>query len=470
MKKAIFTIVGVAASVRILFSIPSFIDVSRVYSIGDATGYELLAVNLLDHNVFSLSEDPPYEPDPLRTPLYPLLLSAFYSIFGRRPRIILVLQIFISTLTALMVYALGRKINPRVAFAGAVLCGLSPNLTFYSTMLLTEVLFTFLLITGIFMFIRLFDSHGLSRTVLSGFLFGLSSLTRPISLYFPLIMSVPLLWTFRGELRKGIYLVAVFLGVYLVSLSPWIVRNVKTHDRLIFTTAGELNIFHYHAAMVKSVLERIGVDDARRELGLEAIGKAEQLGINSSDEAQISLAWSSVALGYLKKSPLIYLRLHGLGFISSLLLPLPMNPLITYFAPSDGDFSLRRSVMQDAFSLLSRNKPIQAITLVWRERIEKIPLFALIVYMFGAVFQLGLLTGILFFFTTSPRRMKDLWILVLPILYFMLVPGPLAGPRFRAPVEPLLIIIATLGFWKKFGREQACKPSSVSRLGRDGDH
>lgn len=214
--------------------------------------------------------------------------------------------------------------------------------------------------------------------------------------------------------------------------------------------------------MVKAVREGIEVDDAREELRLEAIRKAAELGLDPFEEAQISLARSRVALEYLKESPIIYLKLHGLGFISSLLLPLPMNPLISYFASGE-NLSLRRSVMQDGFSLLSAGKPVQAIRLVWQERIEKVPLGALIVYIFAGVFQFGLLAGVLFFFATSPRRVKYFWILLLPILYFTLIAGPLAGPRFRAPVEPLLVIIATFGFYKKLRKRQTYKPSSVSR-------
>lgn len=220
MKKKMLIILGVAASVRILFSIPSFMDKNRVYSIADAAGYELLAVNLLEHKVFSLSENPPYQPDLLRTPLYPLCISGIYSIFGHRPRIIIILQMSISALTALLVYVIGRKIYPRIAFPGAILFGLSLNSAFYSTMLLTEVLFTFLLIAGIFLLVRSLDSDSPLTTLFSGFLFGLSTLTRPIGLYFPLIMSIPILWTFRRKLRKGASLLTIFfLRIFCDSLT-----------------------------------------------------------------------------------------------------------------------------------------------------------------------------------------------------------------------------------------------------------
>ena len=74
MKRDLLIALVVAALMRILFAIPSFVDKSRVYSVADATGYELLAVNLLEHGTLSLSESPPYEPDALRTPLYPLFI------------------------------------------------------------------------------------------------------------------------------------------------------------------------------------------------------------------------------------------------------------------------------------------------------------------------------------------------------------------------------------------------------------
>lgn len=470
MKKELLTILGVAASVRILFAIPSFVDEARIYSIADASGYEILAINLIEHGTFSLSGNPPYRPELLRTPLYPLCISGIYSVFGRRSRIMVIFQLAISTLTALLVYTLGKRINPKIAFPGALLSGLSPNIAFYPTMLVTEALFAFLLLASIIFLLMSTDSGSLFKILLSGFLFGLSTLTRPIGLYFPFLITILILWMWRKNLRRGVVFLAVFLGAYLITLSPWILRNVRVCDRLIFTTAGELNIFYYHAAMVKAVREGIGVDDARRELGFEAIREAEHIGTDSSKEAQISLARARVALEYLKGSPLIYLRLHGLGFVSSHLLPLPMNPVISYLAPSGEKPLLRRSVTQDAFSLLSSGRPIQAIRFIWNERIEKMPSGALLVYIVAGAFQFGLLLGILFFLTTSSIRFKYGSVLLLSILYFTLIPGPLAGPRFRTPIEPLLVIVASCGFHSRLRKEQACKPSSVSRRGRDGDH
>jgi 4-amino-4-deoxy-L-arabinose transferase-like glycosyltransferase len=473
VRKELLIILGVTVSVRILLALPALSDNDRVYAVADAVGYERLAVNLLERGVFSQSPGPPYQPELLRTPMYPLFISAVYRVGGAEPRSVVALQIALSALIGLLVYTLSKRAGNRIAFPAALLCGLSPNMGFYAAMLLSEVVFTCILLTGIISLLAGLDTNSLAKISLSGLLIGLSALTRPISLYFPCFVVILVLWIWRKNLRRGLLLVSVFSGVYLATLSPWLARNVRVSDRLIVTTAGELNLFHYHAAMVKAVREGTDVDEARRRLGLEAIKRAENMEIDPLLEAQISSVWAKVAREQLAESPFTYLKLHGLGFASSHLLPLPMNPLIAYFAPSGETPALRRSVMQDVLSFLSAGKLPEAVKLVWRERIEQVPRGTLLVYIAAVVFHLGLLVGVFLFFfcPTSPSaRLRHAPILLLSILYFTLVPGPLSGPRFRAPVEPLVAIVAVFGYQKKLKKGQSYKPSSVSRRDRDGDH
>jgi hypothetical protein len=47
----------------------------------DAREYYQIAINLVQRNAFSRSKEPPFEPDSLRTPVYPLFLAATLKIF-----------------------------------------------------------------------------------------------------------------------------------------------------------------------------------------------------------------------------------------------------------------------------------------------------------------------------------------------------------------------------------------------------
>src|SRR5579884_3097276 len=51
----------------------------------DADGYWNIAMNVLSGNGFSLDREPPYRPDGLRTPLYPLLVVFVHVFISQLP-------------------------------------------------------------------------------------------------------------------------------------------------------------------------------------------------------------------------------------------------------------------------------------------------------------------------------------------------------------------------------------------------
>jgi 4-amino-4-deoxy-L-arabinose transferase-like glycosyltransferase len=64
--------------------------------INDATGYHRLAQKILFEQSF--------QEDMFRTPGYPAIVAAIYGIFGVHPWIVLLIQVFVSTLTLLLFF------------------------------------------------------------------------------------------------------------------------------------------------------------------------------------------------------------------------------------------------------------------------------------------------------------------------------------------------------------------------------
>ena len=75
----------------------------------DSQGYELRALNLLRHGVFSSDERAPFAPDLRRTPIYPAFVAAVYAVVGQRPDAVALLQIVLGSLAALLAFSSRRR-------------------------------------------------------------------------------------------------------------------------------------------------------------------------------------------------------------------------------------------------------------------------------------------------------------------------------------------------------------------------
>src|SRR5437870_5156450 len=90
---------AIALSARWVYalSFPANVQLEDV----DARGYQALALNALTGHGFSLNTAPPYVPDAIRTPAYPLFVAFVYSVSGRDPRHVALIQGLLDSFTAL---------------------------------------------------------------------------------------------------------------------------------------------------------------------------------------------------------------------------------------------------------------------------------------------------------------------------------------------------------------------------------
>src|SRR4030095_10484807 len=77
----------------------------------DAVGYHQLAVNLLQRGIFSLNTQPPFQPDAIRTPGYPLFIAAVYVVVGINPRAVLIVQAILDAITVVLVVGTARHLR-----------------------------------------------------------------------------------------------------------------------------------------------------------------------------------------------------------------------------------------------------------------------------------------------------------------------------------------------------------------------
>ena len=231
-----------------------------LYGIGaDGGDYANEALNILEGRGFSRDTAPPYTPDAIRTPLYPLVLAGVHALFGSFLPIMFI-QAFLAGFIPLIGLWIARMYieSRRVQWGIALFLALEPHLAFYTTFFASEGISLPLLYAGLFSLLVWNTKGSTKYLALSAFLLGLSALTRPITFLFPLfLMSVLTLsllhrgW--REHARRAVRGLILFSIIFVAILSPWLIRNYIHFGSGGMGTVGWFNVYTRLAATVRAM-------------------------------------------------------------------------------------------------------------------------------------------------------------------------------------------------------------------------
>lgn len=227
---ALIAIVALGAFLRFAAVLGTVVDAPLRADAGDYFSY---AYNLDQFGVYSRShaflggDRSLPAPDAIRSPGYPLLLSLLMepSPSGQTLLNITLLQALLGVLMVWLVFVLGRQcLSPGWALLAALLTAVSPQLVVSGTYVLTETLFSFLLLLVLAaVFTQYRFSSRLWIALLSGMVIGAATLTRPTLQYLMLLL-LPLVYLVLPRSLRWQHMGLMVLGFVLV-FGPWLVRN-----------------------------------------------------------------------------------------------------------------------------------------------------------------------------------------------------------------------------------------------------
>ncbi|MEO0077513.1 MAG: glycosyltransferase family 39 protein [candidate division WOR-3 bacterium] len=435
---------GIALRLFLLVAPSAPLNLKAVEPIADAAEYLRLADNLVRHRLFSLDSTPPFRPDVFRTPVYPLFLAGFFQLFTNPllPALLGQLVLSLCLIWATHQLARGLGLDEEFAATAALFVAVTPNLAFLSTKLVTETLFTLGLVLNLLLLDRFRVAGRAHDLIATGVLCGLLILTRPIATFFPLVVAGYLFYRTLRYRMTPIFVPILPLAAATVVVLPWVIRNGRATGRYIISTVSERNVYLYSAASVLASEKSISLAAARDSMMAEVEREFGQL--DSSDESHFWGTLSYVGWRHVLRHPITAVRIHIAGSAAALVLPLSIRPLLIHFgAGTNQDFASTPHLAQQVLGLLARARVSTAFVLLWRERLSRMPILALILFIWALVFHLCLL--LLFVVGLLSRQGRSVIWLLLPLFYFALSVGPVGDARFRAPVEPLMAIIASVG-------------------------
>jgi 4-amino-4-deoxy-L-arabinose transferase-like glycosyltransferase len=192
----------------------------------DTLLYQTTASNLASNHGYSQLFG---EPTANWPPGFPFLMSIGYRLFGQHLKLALGLNVVLATATAVLVYLVALRMfgRPGARLAGA-LFALVPGSIYFTGLYLSETTFIFALVGLLALAMYLPDRRW--TPVVLGIALGLTALTRGEGV---LMVAIPLaLWWGipRGEwLRRT----ALLLIAMALTIAPWTIRNAVRMDAFI---------------------------------------------------------------------------------------------------------------------------------------------------------------------------------------------------------------------------------------------
>lgn len=404
----------------------------------DSDGYDRRAMNLLRYGVFASEKAPPLKPDLDRTPVYPVMLAGVFAVTGHSPAAAILLHILLAAVTAVLTYMLARELGlpSPVGILAALIFAVDPLSIMTTNYLLTETLFTTLLVGSVWAVVRFWNSGLWRWLVLSAVLVALTSLTRPISQFLPIaLLPLFVLAARKGQRRSWLAAGAVFAVVSLALTYTWAVRNYRETGVFTLSTISDTNLIYYRARAVLAEAEGTTQDQAWDKLEARIEQAAAERGLSTAETIDLQ---REEALAIFTRYPGLTVKMLAKGVGRLLFDPgytitcTQLDRQSTAFDCFPGRSSMNEPGLVDkALGKFGQMSPVQQFTLLFST------LLLGLVYLSAALGTLRLF---------RERRWLILGLLFLLIAYFVgLSAGGEANSRFRIPVVPFLAILAGTG-------------------------
>lgn len=224
-----------------------FVFVTGHPVVSDAAVYDTIGWNIASGHGFSKDAAAPYTLTMFREPLYPFFLSFIFRIFGHSYLAVQLIQVVIFAITGIVSYLLARQVTTeRIARYSSIAVSLFPTLANYPSFLLTETLFTFLLVLAVFYISKAVREGEILSFFISGALLGLTALCKSVTELFFIVVFLGFILLRRrfsySYKRVFIGFCAFMLG-FVILITPWILRNHFNFKSPNIALRGELALW-----------------------------------------------------------------------------------------------------------------------------------------------------------------------------------------------------------------------------------
>ncbi|MBT3314374.1 MAG: phospholipid carrier-dependent glycosyltransferase [Anaerolineae bacterium] len=253
MRNDLILIVGVALILRLFLLLNNLSLPIKYYVDPDAYDYEIAAHNLLQGHGFSGDLEPPYSPDVFRTPTYPIFISGIYAISGNSEAVVIFIQLIFGSVIAGLLYSLLLFLgfSRQKGIIAGLLFAADPLTILNANLLMSETLFSFLIVAALFVLFAYWHSERMRWLLLASFLFGIAALARPIGQFLPLVLlPLFLLAAKTGTAWKAFWRWGVLFLLSSILIYSWAYRNYQVAENFTLSIVGDYNLAYYRGRAV----------------------------------------------------------------------------------------------------------------------------------------------------------------------------------------------------------------------------
>ena len=375
-----------------------------------------------------------------RMPGYFLFLAAITGIFGENFLPILVIQSVVDSITCVMIGALGSYIYPKHWRIFGWLAAVWPNLIIHSGLILGDGLFVFFFVWFLLSFTSFLHKPTILAAVATGAALGLATLVRPTTQFIILLTPVLLpliLIVSKMKIREAIFNSSVIFVISVVCVAPLLIINSAKYDSFSLTSQNGTHLQNWVASEVVMLRDGIGREEAVKLLQKKTnkahakLSPSQQVNPFVRSSQQVDTALAEIVATPTQ----VIVKSWMQGAIINLAAPALMIdkrirqlPHISFAGDTRGDLIAR------AWQFISGSSSIYVT--------------ALIASGAGAI-----IVSLFQFFGFFVQLRVNLMLAVLSALtvaYFLIINGPVGSPKYRLPIEPILIIwfgCALLSSW-----------------------
>lgn len=410
--------------------------------ISDAKGYEILAENLLKYHTFASNYDTSqiplnsvllspaiYSYDTYRVPGQPFFLAFVYFISGIKPYIAIFIQIILNSFSLIWIYKITLILfdNKLAAVFAGLMFAIDIHSIYMANIFSSDILFIFLFLPSIYHFLAGYKKKNIINFIASALFMGLACLTRPVAVFYPLVLFTILI-IFPGDSRRWILkVIAFYIFIVYGIISLWVLRNHTTYGKWQFTSVNGYNLMEYNVAFTESRKSLVNIQTVRANLEAQCDSLGCRKMRNPFDRSNLC---GKVAWNYIMHNKWAYIETQLWGalhmFISigniDLAHTLGWNSndvngqLIMNFQRIKQNFSYKRQALLGLLIII-----------------------ILVIQYFGAIY--GLIEVI------KHKYYFILLLSILTILYFSAITGAIGKYRYKIPMDFVIFFLSGIGYY-----------------------